>query len=536
MFWYYRLSIKTKIVASFMTIIVLLLAITLFSLSYMRQGQNIAEYLYETLNDRFSRVEKVNVAISKFQFSAFEYINEIKNDQIHERHMDTLLSDMETSINSFFSRRMPNEAAAIKRDMLTAINIFKNDVKPLAKADKVPQAAKVLLQKVLPLMADSKTKLESIRKMHIDEAIEMANQGASTASMAFVGIVALVAVVLSFIISMFTANYCNKAISYIIKHIQLIENEDLKTEVKQGIFQDDFGKVVNSIENLRHHQSSVLSKIIQTFNDIGKNMKDANDAAIALSENAKSTESRALSVAAATDEMAATTQNIARSCEHAANLSSESNTITSNGMVQVKNSINDINNQAAQSKHDSQQIEAMINQSRNISTIVSTIDEIASQTNLLALNAAIEAARAGEAGRGFAVVADEVRALASRTSSSTNEIINMVNLIEKDANIASDSMTRSVENMDLLAQGTSGLEQVLNDILNHVKDVYDQITQIATAAEQQTSASSEISSNMQEVTNSSKELAAIADKTTCLIGQTTKAIDMLNMELTRFKL
>ena len=192
--------------------------------------------------------------------------------------------------------------------------------------------------------------------------------------------------------------------------------------------------------------------------------------------------------------------------------------------------------QVEQTKANSQQIEAMINQSRSIGSIVNTIDEIAAQTNLLALNAAIEAARAGEAGRGFAVVADEVRALATRTGSSTNEITQKISLIESDANKASATMDQSVAGISALADDTSVLEHVLNDIFEQVENVTSQITQIATAAEEQTTATHEISTNMQELTNSSREVAQIASETQESVNVTSKEIANLVSLMNNFKL
>ena len=193
--------------------------------------------------------------------------------------------------------------------------------------------------------------------------------------------------------------------------------------------------------------------------------------------------------------------------------SNQSQDIIREGVDQVEFVINDIRAQADKTKKDAELIAALLEQSNRIGTIVQTIEDIASQTNLLALNAAIEAARAGEAGKGFAVVADEVRALASRSSASTQEITKMVSQIQTDANNANDSMVQSSTEMENLAQKAAGVTAILNDIIDHVGNVNSQIGQIATAAQQQTTATAEISNNMQGVSNLTQESSRLSGET-----------------------
>jgi len=144
-------------------------------------------------------------------------------------------------------------------------------------------------------------------------------------------------------------------------------------------------------------------------------------------------------------------------------------------------------------------VEKLGTRSDQIGDIVATIEDIADQTNLLALNAAIEAARAGEQGRGFAVVADEVRALAERTTKATREIGTMIKSIQLETREAVQAMEEGVQEVERGTTGAARSGKALEDILEQIDEVTGQINQIAIAAEEQTATTSQISDNIQQI-------------------------------------
>jgi methyl-accepting chemotaxis protein len=237
--------------------------------------------------------------------------------------------------------------------------------------------------------------------------------------------------------------------------------------------------------------------------------------------------SQATMVATASEEMAATSAEIAKNCVISAESSDQANRSTEAGATVVKSTVDTMWQIAERFKSSAATVEELGNCSDRIGEIVNTIEDIADQTNLLALNAAIEAARAGEHGRGFAVVADEVRALAERTTKATKEIARMIKNIQQQTKSAVASMEDGVVNVERGTMEAARSGEVLQDILERMNSVSMQINQIATAAEEQNATTNEISSNMHRITTvvqttaqeAASQLSLLAEELNGLVGQ-----------------
>jgi methyl-accepting chemotaxis protein len=237
-------------------------------------------------------------------------------------------------------------------------------------------------------------------------------------------------------------------------------------------------------------------------------------------------------VATAMNEMTSTVQEVANHAEQAAEAANDANTASQNGNQIVNDGIQSISSLATEITNASEVIGRLETDSENIGTVLDVIRGIAEQTNLLALNAAIEAARAGEQGRGFAVVADEVRTLASRTQESTQEIQSMIEKLQSGAHDAVEVMNASQSRATETVDHANEAGNALNSIAGSVERINDMNLQIASAAEEQSSVAEEINQNvvkiadiaqetsgsMQQIATSSEDLARLSTRLDQLVG------------------
>jgi len=243
----------------------------------------------------------------------------------------------------------------------------------------------------------------------------------------------------------------------------------------------------------------------------------------------------ASSMAAAVQQMTVGVDHISRNAEDAQRYSRESDEVAAQGVQIVQSVVKEIEGIAQTVNQSAVAVEALGQQSQQISAIVDTIKEIADQTNLLALNAAIEAARAGESGRGFAVVADEVRKLAERTAKSTQEISGMIDAIQSDTTIAVTSMKQGVERV------ASGVEQAqlagetISQVQQQSRQVVDAVSEITVALREQSAASTEIAQNVERIAQMAEENNAAASGNAETAGTLRNLAQTLSAAIARFR-
>lgn len=300
--------------------------------------------------------------------------------------------------------------------------------------------------------------------------------------------------------------------------------------------EDETGSLASSFNHFLDNLKEIVVRINQSAVDVASSAENLNSTSASIANGTEKAAAQSTSVAIACEEMAATSAEIAQNCIRTVDISTRATQTALDGSEIVNHAVQSIQRIAVKVQQSAKTVESLGSRSEQIGNIVGTIEDIADQTNLLALNAAIEAARAGEQGRGFAVVADEVRALAERTTKATREIGEMIKTIQKETKSAVTAMEEGVQEVERGTEDASRSGRALEEILSQIGDVTSQINQIATAAEQQTATTNEISKSMHEITQVVSGASHSSQDTAGAAGELARMAEELKRIVAQFRM
>lgn len=525
-----NLSIKNKIMIILLVGCISVTVVGIIGLLGMKSADDGIETLYKT---NMSNVMQIDKIMGLMKDNRIQLLLSLQHDpanpetvKLHDhalaQHLNAVEKNLE-EIDAIWKEYVSKPTSAEEKKMVDDFaekrgKFFAEGLKPVRDAilaGQYHEATDITITKLNPLCRAAN---ESVQKMLEFEKLEAQKTHSAAEShfhttMALVICAIVVSVLLSVVLGIMIIRSISSAAKALIQASGAMAHGDLTRRV--GLTSnDELGTIGHSFDAMAESFSNVVNKIALTAADLTYSAAQVHSNSEEMAKGADNVAAQAGTVATAGEEMAATSGDIARNCQMAADGARLVSDEAMKGSSIIQESIQVMGHISERVSATAATVDTLGQRSDQIGQIIGTIEDIADQTNLLALNAAIEAARAGEQGRGFAVVADEVRALAERTTKATREIGEMIKSIQTETKHAVSAMQEGVNEVERGTHEAGRSGDAMNTILEQINNLSMQVNQIATAAEEQTATTSEISKNILEITEVSSQTSASAHNST----------------------
>jgi len=501
-----ELKVGTKLLSAFMLVAVIGAVVGLIGIKKIHQIDDADTKLYEKITVPLGHLAIISTSFQRIRINLRDAVE--TTDSAEKAKTLEMISKLRETIGkeaeSFEKTILTEEGRKLFAEFKELRKAYVQNQEAIIKLDGEGKKAEAMVlmhgdaKKVALAYQDVMNKLieskEAQAKRTSDDNTKLANI-ASILMIVLVGAGALIAMGCGFIITRMITVPLKKAVSV----AESIGSGDLTVAI-EVTSSDETGQLMAAIKAMTENLRTIISKVSGTSDQVASAATQLNATAEQIATGAEEVAAQSATVATAGEEMSATSGDIAQNCQMASEGAQRASKTARDGAMIVERTVVVMGQIAEKVQETAKTVESLGARSDQIGAIVGTIEDIADQTNLLALNAAIEAARAGEQGRGFAVVADEVRALAERTTRATKEIGEMIKAIQKETKEAVVSMEQGVHQVESGTEEAAKSGRALSEILEQVNDVAMQVNQIATAAEEQTATTSEISSNMHQIT------------------------------------
>ena len=530
-----NISIAHRIIAMISLSILALIVIGLVGLSAADKGTQTVKKIND---DSLASIKTLNTARQIFmQYRINILFHILSTDEkdmqgiekdIHTSETDLLkkLKDYENLLSNDEDRKM---LEAEQKDLKTYIDLINNEVLPKSRANENEAARDLMLKTARPLGRQVQTELDNhsaFNERMASSYIEEENASAARAKVISISTIAFAVIAIG-ALGFFLLTSIRRSLNQIQTMVSRVENE-LDFTVRVTVSKkDEIGLTTLALNRLLDKLQGNLKTISESAYSVasaaGLLSTTSNQVATASTQQSSS----ASDMAATVEEMTVSINHVADRAQEANRLSSESGQLAISGEKIIGQTVRDIQDIAVTVHAAADLIRGLEQHSQEISNVVAVIKEVADQTNLLALNAAIEAARAGEQGRGFAVVADEVRKLAERTAVSTTEIATTIEQMRTTAGNAVGSMQGVVNKVTKGVESAQEADGAIRQIGESSRTAVKMVEEITEAIREQGAATNNIATQVERIAQMSEESSAAAENS----SQSAQDLDQLAVEM-----
>ncbi|MBM6617379.1 methyl-accepting chemotaxis protein [Bacillus suaedaesalsae] len=521
-------SIKGRILASFAVVLTILIAIALYSFytifstsnDVVKITQNDMAFLEDANSMTFSVANRSKIARDYILFNRKElknqFIKETEDAKKTEEILHTAVNEGRIS-NSVKSALLDANNKTVKWT-----NFITDEVMPLYERGNKEAAIQLMEKKDLLYSKAAINAWLNVVEIQNSLTTKQAQevQAFSSQSVLLISILAVLAIVVAVIVAMLNASNISKSITLVVNRLETIANGDLRGELLQTKSKNEIGRLINASNQMTLNLKLLLERISETTSQVAASSEQFNASAEQSSSTAEQITTSIQEIAHGAETSSQSAKNsvlaigeMSEGVKLIADSSTEVTKASQNTTIQAKEGHTLVQKAVSQMKsihtsvgNTSKLVINLGQSSTEIGQIVEVITGIAEQTNLLALNAAIEAARAGEHGRGFAVVADEVRKLAEQSKASADQISLLINQIQHDTNLAVESMTKGTTEVEIGTNVISETGKAFTRILDSIQLVTEKIEEVSSYAVK-------METNADQVNSTVNHLASIAQST-----------------------
>jgi methyl-accepting chemotaxis protein len=525
--WFRDLKLRTKLISAFCVVALVASIIGAVGVVQIHEMRDADALMYNAMTVPISDLGDIRSDIQGTAANVYALLlsTNPQEDQKLVDKIDQMGGQIDQNMNQFEKTIIAQSIRDAFADFVGCRKEYLpklNRILELAKANKKQEAyayAKAEAAPVRQKMAAALEKLVALKEGRAKETVE--NNAAMASSATTTTFVVLgIGIALALAMGVTLARVIGGPVKTLAEQAGIIASGDLTVKVEHDS-SDEIGQLAEAFKQMVNSLRETLTQVGEASSAVASASNEISSSTEQMAAGAQEQTSQAGEVASAVEEMTKTIVENSKNASSTADTAKDARVAAEQGGTVVEETVTGMKRIAEVVKQSAGTVQELGKSSDQIGEIIGVIDDIADQTNLLALNAAIEAARAGEQGRGFAVVADEVRKLAERTSKATKEIAGMIRKIQGETKGAVASMEEGTKQVDEGIKLADRAGNSLHVIVDISQKVTDMVAQIAAASEEQSSASEQISKNVEAI-------SAVTGETAQGVQQIARAAEDLN--------